>query len=677
MFQTMKIHKGGTLILFTSLFWCLLVLAWGQNCGCPSEMCCSRYGYCGNDAEYCGGGCSEGPCFGKNGSTPGGFNVLNDTKIKDLFNSILFNTSDSCEGKRFYSFDSFLRAATAIPAFGSTGSTDIAKREVAAFLANMVLNLIDGFCYINALKSNASDYCDRTEVRFPCASGKNYHGRGPSQLTWNSNYGLAAKYLKLDLLKDPDLASTNSTISFETALWFWTSGSDYHLGVVSGQGFVEAVAGLTSCSWLPQIPLKIETYKTYCQYLGVDPGTIISCEQAANKQIPSEQATKKLIPILLGSIGGPALLCFLFLFFFCRLRLKRHKADTGFPLEEHSTFSFSYKVLEEATSNFSPANKLGEGGFGEIYKGTLSDGKQIAVKKLFVTRSSQAMMEEFVREVKIVSGFLHRNLVRLLGYCCQGQQRFLVYEFMPHLSLDKHLFEEKGIYLSWAKRLEIIIGTAQGLAYLHEQSHARVVHRDIKASNILLDENLKAKIADFGLAKLFPEDKTHLMTSVGGTIGYTAPECALHGQLTQKADVYSYGVVVLEIVSGKKCNDTGLPHPMDVLLQWVWSSYQNNEGGSIVDLRLHSQTMSENERRQILRVIHIALLCVQSSSVQRPSMSTVLSMLTSEGEILDVPGPPALLGFQPHHMVLSRPPDLPTASSSTSHGSITLSLLPR
>uniref|UniRef100_A0A0D6QTW4 Chitin-binding type-1 domain-containing protein n=1 Tax=Araucaria cunninghamii TaxID=56994 RepID=A0A0D6QTW4_ARACU len=669
MFQTMKIHKGGTLILFTSLFWCLLVLAWGQNCGCPSEMCCSRYGYCGNDAEYCGGGCSEGPCFGKNGSTPGGFNVLNDTKIKDLFNSILFNTSDSCEGKRFYSFDSFLRAATAIPAFGSTGSTDIAKREVAAFLATVVFRIGD-FCYVNAINSNASDYCDKTVVSFPCASGKNYHGRGPLQIIWNANYGRAGNYLDLDLLKEPDLASTNSTISFETALWSWTIGSDCHLDIVSGRGFVEAVkdADATSCTRPEEVLLKIETYKTYCQYLGVDPGTIISCEQAANKQIPSEQATKKLIPILLGSIGGPALLCFLFLFFFCRLRLKRHKADTGFPLEEHSTFSFSYKVLEEATSNFSPANKLGEGGFGEIYKGTLSDGKQIAVKKLFVTRSSQAMMEEFVREVKIVSGFLHRNLVRLLGYCCQGQQRFLVYEFMPHLSLDKHLFEEKGIYLSWAKRLEIIIGTAQGLAYLHEQSHARVVHRDIKASNILLDENLKAKIADFGLAKLFPEDKTHLMTSVGGTIGYTAPECALHGQLTQKADVYSYGVVVLEIVSGKKWNDTGLPDPMNVLLQWAWSSYQNNEGGSILDLKLQLETMSEKERRQIFRVIHIALLCVQGSSVQRPSMSVVLSMLTNEGEILDVPGPPALLGFQ--HQ-------LPTAPSTTSHGSITLSLSPR
>ncbi|XP_059065775.1 probable LRR receptor-like serine/threonine-protein kinase At1g56140 [Cryptomeria japonica] len=180
-------------------------------------------------------------------------------------------------------------------------------------------------------------------------------------------------------------------------------------------------------------------------------------------------------------------------------------------------FNYNYEVFQEATEGFCAANKLGQGGFAEVYKGTLKDGKEIVVKKLFVTQSTQAM-EEFLTEIKIVSGFLHRNLIRLLGCCSKGQERFLVYEFMPNRSLDQHLFGEGGIHLKWIDRFKIITGTARGLVYLHEQSHFPIVHRDIKTPNILLDENLQPKIADFGLAKFFPEDKTHLTTRVGGTM---------------------------------------------------------------------------------------------------------------------------------------------------------------
>ncbi|GLJ38802.1 hypothetical protein SUGI_0790950 [Cryptomeria japonica] len=573
-----------------------------QKCGCSSDICCSQYGYCGTTTAYCGEGCKEGPCTVKSSNTSSGaFNVLNDTKTIELFNGILSGASDNCEGKDFYTFNSFRVAANAFPGFGSTGSTEIARREVGAFLANVVFQIGD-FCYVNATNKSVID-CDETNTTYPCANGRRYYGRGPLQLSWNYNYGAAGTYLNLNLLNQPDLVSTNSTISFKASLWFWMNNSDCHSAIVSGQGFIETVKGLNSaaCDSPQDVSQRVDSYKSYCQQLGVDPGTNLTCD-ITSISAGGRRKSKKLTPILLGSIGGGAFLCFLILFF-CRFRiiqLRRHKSGAGLGADEIEpaiiNFNYNYEVLQEATKGFCAANKLGQGGFGEVYKGTLKDGKEIAVKKLFVTQSTQAM-EEFHTEIKIVSGFLHRNLIRLLGCCSKGQERFLVYEFMQNRSLDKHLFGQGGICLKWIDRFEIITGTARGLVYLHEHSHFPIVHRDIKTPNILLDENLQPKIADFGLAKFFPEDKTHLTTRVGGTIGYTAPEYAVHGQLTQKADVYSYGVIVLEIVSGKKCSNTGLPHPMELLLQWAWNSYETNESLSIADPKLELETLSENEQR--------------------------------------------------------------------------------
>ncbi|XP_057858869.1 cold-responsive protein kinase 1 isoform X2 [Cryptomeria japonica] len=505
----------------------------------------------------------------------------------------------------------------------------------------------------------------------------------------NYNYGPAGTYLNLDLLNQPDLVSTNSTISFEASLWYWMINTDCHNAIVFGQGFIETVKGLdsTACDRPGDISHRVDSYISYCHQLGVDPGPDLACDTTSISS-GGRRKPKELIPILLESTGGAALLCIVFLFYwrFCIRQQRRDKPDTAIGVEEKEpaiiNFNYCYEVLHEATKGFCPANKLGEGGSGEVYKGILADGKEIAVKKLFVTRSSQAM-EEFLTEVKIVSGFLHRNLIRLLGCCNKGEERFLVYEFMPNRSLDKHLFGEEGIFLKWKERFEIITGTACGLVYLHEHSHAPIVHRDIKTFNILLDENLQPKIADFGLAKIFPEDKTHLTTRVGGTIGYTAPEYAVHGQLTQKADVYSYGVVVLEVVSGKKCNNTGLPHPMEILLQWAWNSYERNESLSIADPKLKLETLPENEQRQILRVIYIALLCTQASPTKRPSMSDVLSMLTYDFEISAVPTPPILLDFQtdltsmPSTLISGTSSSTSGASSSTMNGSISFSLFPR
>ncbi|KAH9302268.1 hypothetical protein KI387_013851, partial [Taxus chinensis] len=236
---------------------------------------------------------------------------------------------------------------------------------------------------------------------------------------------------------------------------------------------------------------------------------------------------------------------------------KGYSPESGLLILQEQQFNFSLEALAEATEDFHEKNKLGEGGFGLVYKGMTRDGKEIAVKKLS-ERSAQGK-REFMNEVKLVANVQHRNLVKLLGCCVGGQERLLVYEYLPNKSLDTFLFQdadpEKNRRLDWQKRYNIIIGIARGLLYLHEDSKLRIIHRDIKASNILLDEQLNPKIADFGLARLFTDNETQIQSRIAGTYGYMAPEYAMRGQLSVKADVYSFGVVLLEIMSGRKNND--------------------------------------------------------------------------------------------------------------------------
>ncbi|KAH9304737.1 hypothetical protein KI387_009141, partial [Taxus chinensis] len=216
---------------------------------------------------------------------------------------------------------------------------------------------------------------------------------------------------------------------------------------------------------------------------------------------------------------------------------------------------FEYSQLKSATKNFHVKNMLGCGGFGTVYKGTLQNGTIVAIKRLEKAKQGDT---EFHREVKLISGIQHKNLSRLIGCCSQGPERLLIYEYMANKSLDRFLYGNGEQFLQWPTRFEIILGVARGLQYLHEDSHVRIVHRDIKASNILLDENFQPRIADFGLARFF-EDGGMRSTQFAGTLGYTAPEYAIRGELSEKADIYSYGVLVLEIVSYRKNTDLTLP----------------------------------------------------------------------------------------------------------------------
>ncbi|KAK7317636.1 hypothetical protein RJT34_02040 [Clitoria ternatea] len=307
---------------------------------------------------------------------------------------------------------------------------------------------------------------------------------------------------------------------------------------------------------------------------------------------------------------------------------------------QHNSLNFKYSTLDKATGSFDEANKLGQGGFGTVYKGVLPDGREIAIKRLYF--NNRHRVADFYNEVNIISSVEHKNLVRLLGCCCSGPESLLVYEFLPNKSLDHFIFDvNKGRELHWDKRYDIIIGTAEGLVYLHENSKIRIIHRDIKASNILLDAKLRAKIADFGLARSFQEDKSHISTAIAGTLGYMAPEYLAHGQLTEKADVYSFGVLLLEMVTGKQNNRSIASEYSDSLVIVTWKHFQSGTTEQLIDPHLLlDENHRSNVKNEILRVVHIGLLCTQEIPSLRPTMSKALHMLTKKEEHLATPSNP-------------------------------------
>ncbi|KAK7359171.1 hypothetical protein VNO77_01119 [Canavalia gladiata] len=299
--------------------------------------------------------------------------------------------------------------------------------------------------------------------------------------------------------------------------------------------------------------------------------------------------------------------------------------------------TFTFKQIRVATEDFSPANKIGEGGFGPVYKGQLSDGTRVAVKQL--SSKSRQGNREFLNEIGMISCLQHPNVVKLHGCCIERDQLILVYEYMENNSLARALFgSDNKLTLDWPTRLRICIGIAKGLAFLHEESRLKIVHRDIKATNVLLDGNLNPKISDFGLARLDEEEKTHITTRVAGTIGYMAPEYALWGYLTYKADVYSFGVMVLETVSGKN-NNNYMPSDKCVCLLDKACYLQRTENLiQLVDERLGSEVNST----EAIMLMKVALLCTDVSPSHRPTMSEVVNMLEGRMNIPDdVPQPSA------------------------------------
>ncbi|CAI9113183.1 OLC1v1013748C1 [Oldenlandia corymbosa var. corymbosa] len=292
---------------------------------------------------------------------------------------------------------------------------------------------------------------------------------------------------------------------------------------------------------------------------------------------------------------------------------------------------FSYSELTRATKSFSEDEKLGEGGFGSVYRGFLKDMNSfVAVKR--VSRDSNQGLKEYASEVTIINRLRHRNLVQLIGWCHEKGNLLLVYEFMPNGSLDCHLFKDRTL-LSWETRYKIALGLASALLYLHEEWEQCIVHRDIKSSNIMLDSSFNAKLGDFGLARLVDHEKTSQTMTLAGTLGYMAPECATTGKASKESDVYSFGIVALEIACGRKAVDFNAPANQGILVQWIWELYGKGELLEGADPKLGSDFVEE----QMERLMTVGLCCAHPDSASRPSIRQVIHLLNSESHLPNLP----------------------------------------
>ncbi|CAA7018703.1 unnamed protein product [Microthlaspi erraticum] len=290
-----------------------------------------------------------------------------------------------------------------------------------------------------------------------------------------------------------------------------------------------------------------------------------------------------------------------------------------------------FDVIAEATNHFSESNIIGKGGYGVVYKGVFADGQGIAVKTLICL--SRHGIQGFRNEVALISRVQHNNLVRLLGYCDNEDHKILVYEFLENSSLNKYIFDSarSPIILEWEDRLKIINGIARGLLYLHQDSRYRIIHLDLKPDNVLLGKDLVPKISDFGMAETLRNNETEAnATTTAGTFGYMAPEYQSHGIFSAKSDVFSYGVMILEIVSGKKNRDYPKQNDGDQLLSVIWNNWSQGKGLEIVDSVIMNSPFGSKTELQIIRCIQIGLLCVQVDAEDRPTMSSVVLMLGTE-----------------------------------------------
>ncbi|KAK2434613.1 G-type lectin S-receptor serine/threonine-protein kinase [Trifolium repens] len=351
----------------------------------------------------------------------------------------------------------------------------------------------------------------------------------------------------------------------------------------------------------------------------------------------------KLRKILVIAVSAALGIFLLAMYFFYRFRrsivgksnteddYERHENDMDLPLLNLS------KIII-ATDNFSEKNKIGEGGFGPVYLGKLGSGLEIAVKRL--SESSKQGMREFINEVKLIANVQHRNLVKLIGCCIQRHEKLLVYEYMSNGSLDYFIFDRtKSQLLDWPKRFHIICGIARGLMYLHQDSRLRIVHRDLKTSNVLLDDTLNPKISDFGMARTFGGNQIEGNTNrIVGTYGYMAPEYAIDGQFSVKSDVFSFGILILEIICGKKNRVRYRAKKTLNLVAYAWTFWKHERGLQIIDSNIAESSIES----EVSRCIHVALLCVQQYPEDRPTMADVILMLGSE-MALDEPKEPGFI----------------------------------
>lgn len=390
--------------------------------------------------------------------------------------------------------------------------------------------------------------------------------------------------------------------------------------------------------------------------LGYDPYGLISSNlrtltnplsSGSADPITKQQPNHNSLPIVTGVIGGFVGLVTLISLLICFVKRRRIPS----PLDNHEEIFdhlspdhfpsclFSYDELKASTRNFHRGNKIGEGTFGAVYKGTMRDGSEVAVKELpsNIKQDNQA----FLNEVELISGFQHKNLVKLRGCGIRNNSRLLVYEYVENNCLAQALFGSKAILLEWPIRYNIAVGMAKGLACLHSRGPQRLAHGDIKASNVLLDRFLEPKIADFGLARMCQNNERKVLTRIEGKRGYVAPEYARYGQLTAKTDVFSFGIIALELVSGRESMNPKFPPEEQYLLSWAWNLYEQRRVMDLVDPKVKEGCDEE----QALLLIKVALLCSQGEGFSRPHMARVVTWLSGDADIPDIPQRPEFLGI--------------------------------
>ncbi|KAL1201623.1 Cysteine-rich receptor-like protein kinase 5 [Cardamine amara subsp. amara] len=399
------------------------------------------------------------------------------------------------------------------------------------------------------------------------------------------------------------------------------------------------------------VPSCNSRYEIYPFYNETIEGTGLPPPASAPSLPPGKVKNSRVIIVAIFVPVAISVLIFVAVVIFHVTKIQKKNYDTTAADDEEDdittagSLQFEFKVIEAATDKFSICNKLGQGGFGQVYKGILPNGIHVAVKRL--SKTSRQGEREFKNEVVVVAKLQHKNLVKLLGFCLEREEKILVYEFVHNKSLDYFLFDSrKQSQLDWTIRYKIIGGIARGILYLHQDSRLTIIHRDLKAGNILLDADMNPKVADFGMARIFEIDQTEANTRrVVGTYGYMSPEYAMYGQFSMKSDVYSFGVLVLEIISGSKNSSL---YQMDGsfgnLVTNAWRLWNNGSPLEVVD-----SSFGENcKRNEIIRCIHIALLCVQEDTEDRPTMSAIVQMLTTSSITLAVPRPPGFFFRNKH-----------------------------
>ncbi|XVE53611.1 hypothetical protein DITRI_Ditri03aG0016600 [Diplodiscus trichospermus] len=367
---------------------------------------------------------------------------------------------------------------------------------------------------------------------------------------------------------------------------------------------------------------------------------VVFVKMSSNENGTGDAGGKKGFPYVVIIAVSIVLVIFGLLFvLFCYHKKKKRRPESPDETSEEENFlgtltgmptRFTYNDLRTATNNFSV--KLGRGGFGSVYRGTLPDGTLLAVKKLEGIGQGK---KEFRAEVGIIGSIHHLHLVRLKGFCAEGSYRLLAYEYMANGSLDKWIFKRnrEEPLLDWERRFNIAVGTAKGLAYLHEDCDVKIVHCDIKPENVLLDDNFLAKVSDFGLAKLMTREQSHVFTTVRGTRGYLAPEWITNHAVSEKSDVYSYGMLLLEIIGGRKNFNPGASSGKSYLPSYAFKMLEEGKLREILDSRL----TIEGEDERVYTAIKVALWCIQQDMHLRPSMTKVVQMLEGLSAVLKPP----------------------------------------